>query len=460
MAKLWEKGYQLDELVEEFTTGSDNLLDLELVVADCVGSIAHARMLESIGILTSGERGDLERVLRDISVEANAGSFEIRREDEDCHTSIEQYLIRELGEVGKKVHTGRSRNDQILTALRLVERSFLLEYRFALVDLIRSFIRVAEREQFTPMPGRTHLQIAMPSSVGLWAGGYAEQLFDQLSMIPPIYALVDRSPLGSSAGYGVPLPIDRQLTANLMGFSRVQNNVVAVASGRGEVEGWILSVIEHTSLTLSRLAQDLILFSLPEIGYFSLPDELCTGSSIMPQKKNPDILELMRARSATVSSYTQAISSIIRSLPSGYNRDLQETKEPTLRGMRIGLQINRIASKTMESLKVNRERLEAGFSSEIYATDEVFDLVGSGVSFREAYRTVAADLSRLESRNPEETIRKRTHIGSTGNLGLDLIRSDLDSAEAETIDRTRGVDAAIFELLGSEISLYVSRRPA
>ena len=454
MPRLWEKGYELDRLVEEFTVGSDFLLDRELLVADCAGSVAHLRMLGKIGILTPTECRDLESELRSIARLAADGEFEIRREDEDCHSAIENHLTARIGEAGKKIHTGRSRNDQVSTALRLLERSYLIEFSSSLLELLRSLTEFARRERLTPMPGRTHLQIAMPSSVGLWLMGFAEQLADQLVVADAVYSLIDRSPLGSSAGYGVPLPIDREYSAEAMGFSGVQNNVVAVAAGRGEIEAWLLSVIEHVCLVLSRFAQDLILFSLPEIGYFSMHDSMTTGSSLMPQKKNPDILELMRARSSTVSSCTSQVTSILRSLPSGYNRDLQETKEPTLKGMRIGLQTVRIARLALDNVVVHPDRLEAGFRPEIFATDAALELVANGVSFRDAYRTIADDLTMLEKRDPAESLHKRAHTGTPAHLGIEAFESRLDSEDHTLARRSERVRSALLDLLGSDIPIY------
>lgn len=457
MAKLWAKGYELDLLIEDFTVGNDYILDRELIVADCAGGIAQARMLESIGVLQPEECAQLVSALSRYAAEGAEGKFEIDRGDEDCHTAIENRLTSDLGEAGKKIHTGRSRNDQVLTALRLVERSFLVSFGKALCSLVRTMFEISNLHRLTPMPGRTHFQTAMPSSVGLWIGAIGEQLVDQLIMSEAVYGLVDRCPLGSAAGYGVPLAIDREKTAELLGFGRVHNNVIAVANSRGEIEGWILSLIDHVGLVLSRFAEDLILFSLPEIGYFSLPPELCSGSSIMPQKKNPDVLELMRGKSATLSSYAQQIGSVIRSMPTGYNRDLQETKEPLLRGMRGGLQLVRIAEHTAKKLEVNRDRLEAGLTPEIYATDVALEGVLSGMSFRDAYKKVAGGLDAVETRDSVESLKARNHVGTAVRIGSDGNARTIEEISARYEDRGERIRLATGELFGKDFPIYFER---
>ena len=454
MAKLWEKQYTLDSLIEEFTVGRDYLLDRELVAADCVGSIAHARMLESIGILTHEECVALEGELKIILREVEDCGFEIRRDEEDCHTAIENRLTEKLGDPGKKIHTGRSRNDQVVTVLRLHSRCFLIELVDACIRLVSTFVGFSESHKLTPMPGRTHLQAAMPSSVGLWAGAYAEELLGHLSLAPSLYDLVDQCPLGSAASYGVPLPLDREMTAALLGFSRVQNNVLYVANARGTTDAWLLTLIEHIGLTLSRFAQDLILFSLPEFGYFSLPPELCSGSSIMPQKKNPDALELLRAKSATLSHYAGQVRDIVRCLPSGYNRDVQETKEPYLRAARLSLLCVDVCDLTVSKLEVHTDRLRDAFTPEIFATDAALEEVANGASFREAYRKVGTSLDGLKNRDPGQALRKRTSTGTPGNLNLDHIRHQLAGIQSDFSQRRERMEKAFEALIGCVPKLY------
>lgn len=426
MSKLWQKNYSLDSLIESFTVGEDYLLDRLLVPADCAAGIAHATMLESIGILTAAELEDLKRELRQIATDWARGSFEVLREDEDCHTAIENRLTVRLGDAGKKIHTGRSRNDQVIAALRLYSRGFLAEFADELIELIGSLVAFAEDNKSVPMPGRTHMQIAMPSSVGLWAGAFAEELLEHLRMLPALYEMVNQSPLGSAASYGVPLPLDRELVGRLLGFARVQNNVLYVNNSRGMIEAWLLSAAEMVGLTLSRMAQDLIFFTLPEIGYFALPDALCSGSSIMPQKKNPDGLELMRAKAAGLGAAANQVRATLRALPSGYNRDVQETKAPFIRSAHLVVQCLKVMNLTIRELEVRADRLEAAFSPEIFATDAALDMVLSGTSFREAYRQIGSSLDAVAARSPADSINSRTYPGTAGNLQLNQVRSAVE----------------------------------
>ncbi len=448
MAKLWQKNYSLDVLIEEFTVGVDYLLDADLVVADCLGSIAQARMLEKINILTKTEREVLEQELRRIAGEAEKGSFPILREDEDCHTAIENRLTRALGEPGKKIHTGRSRNDQVLTALRIYERALLLELAGRGTATVLALAEFADEHRTVPMPGRTHMRIAMPSSVGLWAGAFAEELLGSLSILPAIYDLADQSPLGAAAGYGAPLPLDRELTAGLLGFSKVQNNVLYAVNSRGGTEGWILNLAEQLGVTLSKLAQDLILYSMPEFGYFSLPDELCSGSSIMPQKKNPDALELLRAKATTLAHAASAVKGYVRGLPSGYNRDIQESKEPFAKAGKTVLLCLDVATLTVEKLTVHKDILEAAFVPEIFATDAAMELVVDGMSFRDAYRKVAGDIEALRGRDPASSIASRTSTGTTGNLNIEKTIEAARMLAGDFEERRRRVNDALTGLCG------------
>lgn len=448
MAKLWQKNYTFDSLVEEFTVGEDYILDGDLVVADCLGSIAQARMLETIGILSQSDRKALEGELRLIAGEGQEGLFQILREDEDCHTAIENRLVEKTGEAGKKIHTGRSRNDQVLTALRVFERAFLLELADRGTKTALALADLAHKYRDVPMPGRTHLQIAMPSSIGLWAGAFAEEVMGHLSLLPAIYNLVDQCPLGAGAGYGTPLPLDRELTAQLLGFSKVQNNVLYAVSSRGGAEGWILTLAEQLGITLSRLAQDLMLFSLPEFGYFSLPDELCSGSSIMPQKKNPDVLELLRGKAVTLAHAASAVKEYGHGLTSGYNRDIQESKGPFARASRTILLCLEAACLTVNNLQVHREKLESAFTPEIYATDAALELVADGMSFRDAYREVAARIDELSTRDPGESLRARSSSGTTGNLRLGIVTKDARDLQAEFEKKRSQLDSKLEDLCG------------
>jgi len=454
VAKLWQKGYKLNELIERFTVGEDYMLDRELTVADCAASVAHARMLAEVGLLTAEEAEELERELGAVAVEAAEGRFEIKREDEDGHTAIENRLTERLGEPGKKIHTGRSRNDQVVTALRLYTKAYLTTLAEAGGTCAALLFDRAERHAEIPMVGRTHMQPAMPSTVGLWMASYAEELVDILQLLQSVYAVADQSPLGAAASYGVPLPLDRARTAQLMGFARVQNNVLYVNNSRGRVESLVLDLLDQLGLTLNRFATDLILFSLPEFGYFSLPEELCSGSSIMPQKRNPDGLELVRAKSGMLSGWAAQVKNVVRSLPSGYNRDFQETKQPLLAASRTALDSVRVVALTVERLTLHPERLRAAFTPEVFATDAALEYVRAGDSFRDAYRKVGENPNLVGDRDPAELIAARTPLGSPGNLSLSEPRARLAELQGWAGRRHEALQAVVEDLLGRRLPLY------
>ncbi len=419
MGKLWEKGEALDALIESFTVGEDYLLDDNLVGADALGSIAHARILHKADFLSDQELSQLEESLGKIITLHQKGEFPITLKDEDCHTAIENFLTKAVGEAGKKIHTGRSRNDQVQTALRLWMREFVLTLMGEVTTLVETLFDLARKHAALPMAGRTHMQLAMPSSVGLWAASFGEELLDESRLLANLVQILNQSPLGAAASYGTPLPLDREYGAQQMGFKRVQNNVLYANNSRGKFEAMVVDGCDYVTLTLSKLAQDLLLFTLPEIGYFSLPGELCTGSSIMPQKRNPDGLELIRSRSGLVSAASVQIKSVIRSLPSGYNRDFQDTKEPLFSAAKATLLSVRVMTLTIERLVVNEKALLKGFSPEIFATDEVLKRVEAGLPFREIYLEVGQSLDKVGQWDPAEVIKGRTATGTSGNLNLE-----------------------------------------
>lgn len=305
------------------------------------------------------------------------------------------------------------------------------------------------------MPGRTHMQIAMPSSVGLWAGAWAEEILDGLLNLWNVYTIINQSPLGAAASYGVPLPLNREMTAELMGYARVQNNVLYVNNSRGKLESLVLSACDYLGTTLSCMAQDLIIFSLPEFGYFGLPRELCSGSSIMPQKKNPDGLELMRAKASTLTSLVFQVRGINNSLPSGYNRDFQETKEPFLKGVKLTGECLKVMELTFDKLEVNRENLEKGFTPDIYATDAALELVAGGMSFRDAYREVGLNLDKLEDRAPADTVKNRTHTGTAGNPGFEGGRAMISDLGDKLDTELKHLNDAVSKLMGREVELLI-----
>lgn len=389
MSKLWDKGVDLDKAVEAFTVGKDPALDNVLIPYDCKASIAHARMLGEMGYLENNEVEKLVMELENIINLHREDNFTIQVSQEDCHTAIEEYLVEQLGDVGKKIHTARSRNDQVLTALRLYYKEALQE----IIDLGESWIKVlgkfGEENYDVSFPGYTHMQKAMPSSMAMWAGAYTDGMKDDLSMLKSVAKLIDQSPLGSAAGYGVPIKIDKEMTAKEMGFDRVQKNPIYCQISRGKFELSILHGLGQIMLTINRLASDLILFSMAEFGYVSLPDHFCTGSSIMPQKKNPDVLELLRGSYHIISGYETQVKGLTANLISGYNRDIQLSKEPVMQGINLGIDCLKISAAVIEALKVNKDICDAAMTDELFATEKAYKLVEKGIPFREAYRQVA-----------------------------------------------------------------------
>ena len=435
--KLWEKGYSLDQIVEAFMTGDDPLLDRNLVAYDCLGSIAHAKMLQKIGILTDNECRQLTNELSSIFSLAEVGQFTVQPEDEDVHTAVENVLIQKLGECGKKLHTARSRNDQVLVDMRLYLKDHLLKIAKQTTNACEVLCRFAELHHNVPIPGRTHFQRAMPSSLGLWAGAFAESFLDDIHLLKGAYALIDQCPLGSAASYGVSLPIDRQYCADLLGFQIVQNNVLYANNSRGKFEAAVLHVLVQIMNDLSKIATDMIIFSAPEFGYLILPEKFCPGSSLMPQKRNPCPLELIRAKSATVQSMLFQVLEIIRSLPSGYNRDFQETKRPIMQGLETTSSSLTVFSLIIAELQVDPKTCIEAFSPELFATDQVLKLTSYGSPFRDAYRQVAKDLQNVSSLDPVENIISKTHQGATGNLGLDILKSKIEK-DRDWTDVERG----------------------
>lgn len=433
MTKLWAKGYQLNQVVEEFMTGDDPILDLRIAHYDCLASIAHAKMLASINIISTDELALLEAGLNEIIELIAQDTFVIDFEQEDIHTAIENYLINKYGTVGKKIHTARSRNDQVLTALRLYTKAQLQEVSHLVIELCEVLYNFAKTYQDIPYVGRTHYQKAMPSSMGLWSGALIESLLDDLLVLENSYTIVNQCPLGSAASYGVSLPIDRQLTSDLLGFAKVQNNVLYANNSRGKFEGIVIAALNQIMQDLSKLATDVILFSAPEMAYLNLPVEFCPGSSLMPNKKNPDPFELMRAKSAIVTGYLVQALELGRALPSGYNRDFQESKRPLFFSFDIVKQSLQVASIIFAKISVNQEKCLAGFSNDVFATDNALHMALKGVPFRDAYQQVAGDLANVSLSDPVANILAKTHLGATGNLGLENILQQINNFKNQTI---------------------------
>lgn len=386
--KLWEKDYEVHKEIEKFTVGNDFILDKALVYYDCVASIAHAKMLNKIGILSQAELRKLVGCLREIISLDKLGKFPIKQSEEDCHTAIENFLTKKLGSVGKKIHTARSRNDQVLTAMRLYEKHELEEIMGLSKGLISSINNKIKASGKIEVPGYTHMQKAMPSSIAMWFSAYVEALKDDLEVLEEAYEVIDKSPLGSAAGFGVPVfNVDRQMTAKLLGFKYVQQAMYCQNS-RGKFESLIVNAIVQLMMDLNKAASDLILFSMPEFGYFSLPKELCTGSSIMPQKKNPDVLEIVRARYSVVLGYDAQLKSLYGNLVSGYHRDMQLTKEPLMKSICTAKDCLKITTLVFDGLGINQDMCKKAMSLELYATEEAYKLVKKGMPFRDAYKEI------------------------------------------------------------------------
>lgn len=383
--KLWDKGLGISTDVEKFTVGDDYLLDMDLIAWDCIASIAHAKMLCKIGILTAGELEALEAALNEIISLSKKNEFLILQEDEDCHTAIEKYLTEKLGDTGKKIHTARSRNDQVMAALKLYMKHELSEIKKISGCLIMELEKFGNNK--IPIPGYTHMRKAMPSSLKMWAAGYSGSIKSDLVFFDAAADFIDSNPLGSAAGYGTNLPVDRKMTSDLLGFRKIQETA-EVQMSRGKNEAAVINAMQFIMLDLAKLSSDIILFSMPEFGFFTIPDAFTTGSSIMPQKKNPDILELIRAKSKSVQSRLSEVLSVVNGLHSGYHRDFQLTKKPLMESIEITKSSIIIMSKLIGSLIINEESCKKAMAKELYATDEAYGLVKKGMSFRDAYKEV------------------------------------------------------------------------
>lgn len=418
MKKLWEKNIGSHKLVDEYCFGEGVLLDNNLVEEDVSGSIAHAYALKKLGIIDQMELQKLVKTFHEILKLHAQGKFIVQKGDEDVHTKIENYLTEKLGDVGKKIQTARSRNDQVLVDLRLYAKKQLIYVFQSMQKAINSFIEFAEKYEFVPMPGYTHMQKAMPSSVGMWAGSFAESLLDDLKILKTAYELNDQSPLGTGAAYGLPIPIDRKLTAKLLGFSKVQNSSLYTQVSRSKIQLVIIHSLVQVMLTLSRFAQDVLLFTTSEFNFFTISPQLCTGSSIMPQKKNLDVMEYLRAKTHVVIGYEQIVASISSGLPSGYNADMGETKGFFMKSFEITKQSLEVVMRLVSKMKPNIHILEKAMTKELYATHATYELVKKGIPFRKAYQTVGKSLQTIPHYDSVNVLKSSRHIGGTGKLNL------------------------------------------
>ena len=392
MTKLWEKGVGCDKKIESFTVGNDNDLDQILLPYDCEASIAHVKMLNKMKYLNDNESDKLIKELNFILEESKSGNFKIKKSHEDCHTAIEDQLVNTCGDSGKKIHTARSRNDQVLTALRLYYRESIDDVKKLLIDLIKSLELFSDKNGKIQFPGYTHMQKAMPSSVQLWSNAYIESMNDDLKLLQTAYALINQSPLGSGAGFGVPINIDRKFLAKELKFDSVQDNPIYCQLSRGKFELYIINIFTQIMFSINRIASDIVLFCTDEFKFFSLPDEFCSGSSIMPNKRNPDVLELLRGSYSILIGYQSQIQSLSQNLISGYNRDIQLSKEPTMRSFDLIKNCLDINTLVISGLIVNEENCKKAMTDELFATEQAYNMVKEGISFRQAYRKIADEL--------------------------------------------------------------------
>lgn len=447
-SKLWEKNVTVNTDVEAYTVGRDREMDMYLARFDVLGSLAHITMLESVGLLTADELKALTAELRDIYTVIERGDFTIEPDVEDVHSQVELMLTRRLGDTGKKIHSGRSRNDQVLVDLKLFMRQRIEDVTRAVASLFSILLDQSERYKDVLMPGYTHLQVAMPSSFGLWFGAYAESLVDDLTVLQAAYRVADRNPLGSAAGYGSSFPLDRSMTTRLLCFGSMNYNAVYAQMGRGKTERIVAQALGSIAATVGKLAYDACLFNSQNFGFIKLPDQYTTGSSIMPHKKNPDVFELTRAKCNKIQALPYEITLITNNLPSGYFRDLQLVKENFLPAFDSLIDILTMVERMVAEIKVNRDILDDPRYDLMFSVEEVNRLVAAGMPFRDAYKKVGLDIENGKF-IPQKSVH-HTHEGSIGNLCNDRLRAMFD----KTLDAF-GFDAcheAFAALLGRDNS--------
>ena len=439
----------VDPDVLDYTVGDDPVLDMGLVRWDCLGTAAHVTMLSEMPVtppvVTKDEAARVRAALAEVVADK---TFVVREQDQDVHMAVETRLTDMLGDLGKKIHTGRSRNDQVAVDVRLHIKDQILGLEGELADLASALVDFGKAHDRVPMVGRTHLQPAMPSSVGVWATGHAEMILDQTANLEAAYTMNDACPLGSAAGYGVPLPLNRQRTSDLLGFARPMHNVFGASMGRGEDEAALLSALAQLMAVLSRLAEDMILFSMPEFGYFTLPRAYCTGSSIMPQKYNPDVLELVRSKTAQVLGLATASLSMLHAMPGGYNRDLQDCKGLYMKGLSITRTTLRILAKFVQGMGIDETKLRTGFIPGVFATDVALRKVAAGTPWREAYHQVRDNLEALATEDADAAVAAKTHLGATAGLDYALYDGRVRELQKSVAVRAEAFESHMKELLG------------
>ena len=439
-APLWAKGLPLDAAIHRFTVGEDPLLDRALLSHDAQGSAAHARMLGEAGLIPKADTRALIAALRELKSAAERAEIDIDDAQEDAHTALEHALVARVGEAGKRIHLGRSRNDQVILALRLLLRERLLGLCSQVELLARALLGFARKHEHTALPGYTHLRRAMPSSFGQWALGYVEGLNEELEAARALWTRFDRCPLGAAAGFGVPLPLRRERVAELLGFSRVQSSPVDVMNSRGRHEQALLDWISSVAHTLEKLCWDLLLYSTEEFGFIRLPDAFTTGSSIMPQKRNPDVLELARARCRELRGISEWHRQIVSGLPGSYHRDFQLHKRPLFAGMDAAASTLDVLARLLPVVVVNAERAHGALTDELYAAHQAYVLVASGKSFREAYREVG-EAVMAGTFVVDRAALSATHSGGLGALGFEAAEHEVAESAAWTCARRAQLDA-------------------
>jgi argininosuccinate lyase len=418
--KIWQKNIDVDSFVESFTVGNDRVMDLQLAAADVLGSLAHTRMLNSINLMTDEDLAIVQQELKNIYQEISAGKFEIEDSVEDVHSQVEMLLTQRIGEAGKKIHSGRSRNDQVLVDLKLYFRTEIQNMVGNTEIFFQQLIELSEQYKDILIPGYTHLQIAMPSSFGLWFGAYAESLVDDLELMKAAWKVCNKNPLGSAAGYGSSFPLNRTMTTNLLGFDDLNYNVVYAQMGRGKTERILAQAMSSIAATLAKFAMDVTLYINQNFGFISFPAHLTTGSSIMPHKKNPDVFELIRSRCNKIQALPNEIALMTTNLPSGYHRDLQLLKEnlfPAFKSLNDCLEI---ATFMLEHISVKKDVLDDPKYDYLFSVEVVNNEVLKGVPFREAYKNIGIAIDAGEFQPSKEV--NHTHEGSIGNLGNDQIQ--------------------------------------
>jgi len=443
MTTLWSKGTESSRIVEDFTVGNDRILDTRLAKYDVIGSKAHIKMLESIGLLTSEELEVLTEGLDTIAAEIKNGKFVLEDDVEDIHSQVELILTRRFGDIGKKIHSGRSRNDQILVDIKLFLKDEVKQLRREILDLFAILLDLSEKHKNVLLPGYTHGQIAMPSSFGLWFGAYAEALSEDMFMISGAYKVVDQNPLGSAAGYGSPFPLDRQMTTDLLGFGDLNYNAAAAQLSRGRTERAVASAAGSIALTLNKFASDCCMYMCPNYGFISFPDELTTGSSIMPHKKNPDVWEIIRGNCNRIMGTENEISLLCSNMPHGYHRDFQLLKDILFPALELMHNCLSMTVYMLKNIRIDTNILDSGLYDHLFTVEEVNRRVLSGMPFRDAYKSVGIEVNEgrfkyvpdARSGNGKSDVRKlsaqdlgHTHIGSIGNLCNERIAEKMKRA--------------------------------